>query len=62
MNTILSKQQTKCLTLLSQGMTAREIASVMNLSSRTVESYLALIKKKIGKNRRSEIVRFFMNE
>lgn len=39
----LSEQQAKCLKLLSQGLSAKEIALRCNLSYRTVEQHLANI-------------------
>ena len=57
----LSKQQQKCLYFLSCGMTYKEIAQEMNLSPRTVESYMVTVKKKTGLTCRSKLVSFFLN-
>lgn len=44
----LSPQQKQCLSLLLTGMSAKDIAQKMDLSSRTVEHYLAEIRRKNG--------------
>lgn len=53
---ILSPQQTKCLSLLGQGMTARDIALNMQLSVRTVEHYIAAIKQKLNVKNTKELI------
>ncbi len=53
---ILSPQQTKCLSLLGQGMTARDIALDMQLSVRTVEHYIAAIKQKLNVKNTKELI------
>ena len=57
----LSKQQQLCLFFLKNGMTYKEIASEMNLSPRTIEHYMAIIKKKTNLYSRSGLVQFFYN-
>lgn len=52
----LSPREKECAFYLTRGMTAKEIARKMNISSRTVEFYLLNIKEKLGCVRRSEIV------
>lgn len=44
----LAKQQSICLSLLFEGLTAKEIAERMNLSFRTVQHYLARIRQIVG--------------
>jgi shikimate kinase len=44
----LAKQQSICLMLLAQGRTAKDIAEIMQLSKRTIEHYLARIRKLLG--------------
>lgn len=47
-NTVLSPRQIECLKYLSEGYNMKRIASVLNLSPRTVEFYLNSIKTKTG--------------
>jgi hypothetical protein len=51
---LLSSQEKKCLFYLAEGKTAKETATLLRLSSRTVESYLEHIKNK-GKIRAFEL-------
>ncbi len=44
---LLSQRERDCLELLLQGKTAKETASILKLSSRTVESYFENMKKKL---------------
>ncbi len=52
----LSARQLDCLYYLTQGMTAKQIAATLNLSHRTVESYLVTIKNKLNCHSRFELV------
>jgi len=52
----LSKQQQACVFLLVRGKSMKEIASILNLSVRTVESYFVMIKLKLGCNNKSQII------
>lgn len=52
----LSQQQNQCLKLLMQGKSAKEIASKMQISRRTVEHYLERIKKMLGCNTSKELI------
>lgn len=47
-DTILSPREIECISLCSSGKTAKEIARYINISHRTVETYLANAKKKLG--------------
>ena len=58
----LSKQQYKCLYFLSRGMTYKEIAHEMELSPRTVECYVATIRKKTNLHSKSKLVAFFLDK
>ncbi len=63
MNTIkLSEQQYKCLYFLSHGMTYKEIAIEMNISPRTVECYINLIRRKSNIQAKSRLVSFFLKQ
>jgi DNA-binding CsgD family transcriptional regulator len=53
----LSKRQIECLNWLVQGMSAKEIAKMMCLSPRTIESYLEIIKIKLNCYKRSDLVK-----
>lgn len=55
-----SKRERDCLYLLVRGKTAKEIARILNLSSRTVEVYLDKIKIKTGMTSRSELIENLM--
>ncbi|OJX12820.1 MAG: hypothetical protein BGO77_04965 [Caedibacter sp. 37-49] len=58
----LTKREFECLSWLSEGMTAKEIAIKMNISHRTVEQYVKSIKEKTNFYRRSQLVTFFKKE
>lgn len=55
----LSVRQTECLFYLSQGRTYKEIAREMNISPRTVEYYIEIIRDKTGCARKYELVSYF---
>lgn len=52
----LSRQQSKCLTLLLKGNSAKEIAKQMKLSHRTVEHYLERIRTILGCSSNKEMI------
>lgn len=56
---LLSHRESACLKLLSSGKTAKEIARVLSLSHRTIESYINNIRQKTGLRTRSELVDAF---
>lgn len=56
---ILSRQQEKCLRLLAAGLSAKEIAIQLNISYRTVESYLARIREIAGCRNSRELLSLF---
>lgn len=56
---LLSQRESACLRLLSSGKTAKEIARVLELSHRTIESYINNIRQKTGLRTRSELVDAF---
>ena len=55
---VLSPRERSVVTLYAQGFTATEMARELILSPKTVEGYLARVKKKLGLKNRREIVRF----
>lgn len=56
----LSKLESTIIQHTLKGKTAKEIASVLHLSPRTVENYLAAIKNKVGVSKKSELIEFFL--
>ncbi len=53
---VLTPRENECLFFLVRGMTAKEIASAMQISNRTVEKYTATIRQKLNCNSRSALV------
>ncbi len=56
----LSMQEFKCLAWLSRGKTAKEVGRIMNLSPRTVESYMDNVKFKTRIDSRSKLIDLFI--
>ena len=52
----LPKQQKECLQKTLQGMSSKKIADEMNLSVRTIDAYLAIIRKKLACRSTRELV------
>lgn len=52
----LSARELECLFCMLRGMTAKEIGIKINLSKRTIESYIENIKNKFGCNTKSEML------
>jgi DNA-binding CsgD family transcriptional regulator len=57
----LSKQQQACVFLLVRGKSMKEIANILNLSVRTIESYFMIIKLKLGCTNKSQIIEKAIN-
>jgi DNA-binding NarL/FixJ family response regulator len=55
---LLTGREREILSLVSQGMTDKEIAGRLFLSPRTVQNQLGHIRQKTGRGRRSELVRW----
>jgi len=54
----LSEREIEVLQLIAQGYTNKQIAEELFISIKTVETYKDRIKKKLNRNRRSELVRY----
>lgn len=52
----LTKRQQDCAHWLIEGKTAEETSVILNLSKRTVEYYIAIMKRKLDCNSRSELI------
>ncbi len=57
----LSPQEFKTLAWLSRGKSAKEVGKLLNISQRTVESYLENIKSKAEVNSRSRLIDLFVS-
>lgn len=55
----LSKRQWECLQHLSTGKSAKEIGNSLEISCRTVESYITIIKAKLGIKSTKELIDYF---
>lgn len=55
-NQQLTSRQLNCLYYLAKGMTSKQIASVMQLSQRTIEHHLENIKAKLNCNSKSALI------
>lgn len=60
--TTISKQQLKCLSLLIKGHTAKEIASLLYLSPRTVNNYLEILRDKLGCRNGKELITSYQSQ
>ncbi len=54
-----STKQLECLNLLSKGYCMKEIARILALSHRTLETHLNRIKEKTGFNYKSQLIRLY---
>lgn len=55
----LSEREDRVAELVSQGLTNRQIAAVLYLSERTVESHLSSILRKLGCRRRATVASWY---
>lgn len=55
----LSKQQSRCLTYLAQGNSTKEIASFLNISPRTVEHYIEIIRNQLNCKTTKQLMAFY---
>jgi DNA-binding NarL/FixJ family response regulator len=59
---VLSNRERHSLQLLAEGLSSKEIAEVMSVSVRTVESYRARLMDKLDLHKSSQLVRFAIRE
>jgi DNA-binding CsgD family transcriptional regulator len=57
----LTHREIDCLSYLAKGQTAKQIARNLNLSVRTVETYLTRIKTKTNLTLRSDLIKFYQD-
>ncbi len=55
----ISKREFQCLQLLSQGKSVKEIGAALEISPRTVETYVNFLKNKTGLVYKNELIAFF---
>lgn len=58
----LSPQQNRCLKLLMQGKSTKEISKVLQLSVRTVEHYFERIREQLGCRTNKELIVMYMDQ
>ena len=58
----LSSREREVLRLLAEGMTDREIAGALTISSRTVETHVSSVLHKLGARNRVEAARHYRGE
>ena len=56
----LTRREAECLWYVSQGRTSKETGRIMNLSSRTVESYITNLKVKTGTHWKAELIDIYL--
>ncbi len=56
-NTYLTKQQMVCAAYMVHSYSAKQIAKALNLSPRTVENHIEIIKRKFNIQERSELIK-----
>jgi DNA-binding CsgD family transcriptional regulator len=57
---ILSDREKACMYHLSQGLTLKEIARQLNLSPRTIETYIERVKEKLNCKNKADLIFAFM--
>lgn len=58
-NIKLTRKQAECLTYLSMGKTIKQIANMLDCSSRTIEDHINLLKRKLGVYSTAELIDCF---
>jgi DNA-binding CsgD family transcriptional regulator len=57
----LTKREIECLSYITKGYTAKQIAQVLGISYRTVEEYIANIKEKTGATSKAQLIEIGVN-
>ena len=57
----LSRRELQCLQISVRGRSARQVATELGISQRTVEEYLNNVKKKLGVTSKSEMINVVIN-
>lgn len=57
----LTKRESECLKLLGTGKSAKEVAAILDLSSRTVECYVNQVKEKTGCYSKSKLLKIIQS-
>ncbi|EKE00530.1 MAG: transcription regulator [uncultured bacterium] len=55
----LTEKQAACLFLFTQHKKMKEVGKILDLSGKTVESYLRIIAKKLGCNTKSQLIQYY---
>lgn len=58
---VITRREAECLLHLSKGRTVKDIARELDISHRTVESYIINVKRKTDIVRKSELAHIFLN-
>ncbi len=58
----LSMSQAKCLKLLSQGKSSKEIARILSISFRTVEGCIAMMAKELGCTTSKQLIALYLSQ
>lgn len=54
--THLSLREQECVNFIAKGLTAKQIGKALNISNRTVETYLENVKRKLCCHNRAELL------
>ncbi len=60
-NLVFSKREIECLYYLIRGLSAKQIGKILNLSSRTIETHIYNLKKKVGGRKKSDIITWVLD-
>src|SRR3989338_10411783 len=59
---VFSRREVEYIYYLIRGLSAKQIGRVLNLSSRTIETHVYNIKKKIGGQKKSDIISWVLDD
>ncbi|MEK6731838.1 MAG: helix-turn-helix transcriptional regulator [Pseudomonadota bacterium] len=59
---VFSRREVECIYYLIRGLSAKQIGRILNLSSRTIETHVYNIKKKIGGRKKSDVVAWVLDD